>query len=66
MCKHHVLILLMVLFTISCNEKPMKDKEDQKLVYPEVFRDSAVVEDYHGTQIADPYRWLEGMGHCTE
>ena len=37
----------------------MKDKGDQKLAYPEVFRDSTVVEDYHGTQITDPYRWLE-------
>jgi prolyl oligopeptidase len=27
--------------------------------YPSTFRDSTVVEDYHGTQVADPYRWLE-------
>ena len=59
MYKHHVLILLMILLVISCSEKPMKDKGDQKLAYPEVFRDSTVVEDYHGTQITDPYRWLE-------
>ncbi len=27
--------------------------------YPVSKMDSTVVEDYHGTQVADPYRWLE-------
>lgn len=27
--------------------------------YPETRKDSTVVEDYFGTQVADPYRWLE-------
>jgi len=27
--------------------------------YPEVLRDSSVSDNYHGTEIADPYRWLE-------
>lgn len=27
--------------------------------YPKVRRDETVVDDYHGTLIADPYRWLE-------
>src|SRR5262247_2462478 len=30
----------------------------QRLRYPETKRD-AVVDDYHGTPVADPYRWLE-------
>lgn len=29
-----------------------------KLTYPEARRE-AVVDTYHGTQVADPYRWLE-------
>ena len=30
------------------------------LVYPPAHRD-AQVDDYHGTQVADPYRWLEDI-----
>jgi len=50
------------LLLTSCAENVgtanMKKKEivDQ---YPVTAKDSTVVEDYHGKQIADPYRWLE-------
>ena len=27
--------------------------------YPQARRDETVVDDYHGTKIADPYVWLE-------
>lgn len=27
--------------------------------YPETYRDTTVVDDYFGTKVADPYRWLE-------
>ena len=37
--------------TQSCNQQP-------KLSYPET-KTTDVTDDYHGTQIADPYRWLE-------
>ena len=27
--------------------------------YPKARRDQTVIDDYHGTKIADPYVWLE-------
>ncbi len=35
-----------------------KAPASERLTYP-VSRKGDVVEDYHGTQVADPYRWLE-------
>jgi prolyl oligopeptidase len=59
MYKHLLLFIGVIFVVISCKENPMTDNNEQSLDYPEVFRDSAVVDDYHGTEIADPYRWLE-------
>tara|TARA_B110000046_G_scaffold28052_1_gene28865 strand:- start:182226 stop:184502 length:2277 start_codon:yes stop_codon:yes gene_type:complete len=52
---------------IACGEKNTTDKDSLERKtreeitihdYPEVRKDT-IVEDYFGTQIADPYRWLE-------
>ena len=41
----------------ACTEKPQP--RYQVAAYPEAFRDETVVDDYFGTKVADPYRWLE-------
>ena len=43
-------VTVAVSFTISAQEGRLK--------YPET-RKGDVVDDYHGTTVADPYRWLE-------
>ena len=40
--------------TISCNEKKIETKP-----YPETRKDLSVKDNYFGTAVADPYRWLE-------
>lgn len=30
-----------------------------KIEYPVLKEDPNVIDDYHGTKIADPFRWLE-------
>jgi len=41
--------VVVILSLLSCS---------QKIEYP-ATKTADVVEDYHGTQVADPYRWLE-------
>lgn len=48
--KNFVLIMTLILFSTLLSA--------QEIHYPETFR-SDDTDDYHGTKVADPYRWLE-------
>ncbi len=59
------LSIAFITFLLSCDsgtKAPSNQTMDFKQIpvtYPATRKDTSVTENYHGTQIADPYRWLE-------
>src|SRR5256885_15701272 len=64
-----LLLCALLICAISCTpERPSSEKRDEaaqtpapslpRVTYP-AAKTVDVVDDYHGTKIADPYRWLE-------
>lgn len=42
--------------TFLLNSRPSQSIE---VKYPPTYRDTSVFDDFHGTEVSDPYRWLE-------
>ena len=61
--------LIFSFFWVACQqgEPPAKDEhlladapfKPIEVMYPPTYQDTAVAEDFHGTLVSDPYRWLE-------
>ena len=59
-------IVFLSVVLIGCNETTTTNNSENTTItfkkiqvdYPKIKKDD-VVDDYHGTEIADPYRWLE-------
>ncbi|MCC7466875.1 MAG: S9 family peptidase [Saprospiraceae bacterium] len=58
-------IMTFAAFQTACTggdnttSNPVMDFKQIPVTYPETRKDTAVTDNYHGTSIADPYRWLE-------
>lgn len=58
------LVLLVLLIGNGCREASSLEEQSAKgqrisVVYPEIFRDTAHIDNYHGEKVIDPYHWLE-------
>lgn len=53
------LILFAAVLAGCAGQHKQESAEKMNITYPETRKDTTVVEDYFGTKVADPYRWLE-------
>ncbi len=51
-------IILVAVAIAGCKNRPVK-MTIEHLPYPVAYMDTTVVDNYFGTLIADPYRWME-------
>ena len=53
----HSLFSVALLLLVACNQNP-NNTNDEKMNYPQTRMDNTV-DTYFGTQVSDPYHWLE-------
>lgn len=52
--KIHPAWMICILFSLN-----LSNLNSQSISYPKTFEDNSVSDNYHGTEIKDPFRWLE-------
>ncbi len=52
-------VILFAALIGGCTSPQKEEAASMALDYPETRKDTTVIDDYFGTEVADPYRWLE-------
>ena len=51
--KYRLILLLLTVLIFSCYQK-----HANTILYPGTHTDESISDNYFGTEVADPYRWL--------